>query len=108
MTCKFLDHAESEDGLFDGVMEDMEPDQARVQVAVGGNVSFIRLRFRHSITNVVSISVGIGVCQMPVVETRVEADGSRKNACPMRRFGAISLASPNGWCQAVQTIIAEL
>ena len=45
---QFFDHAEPEDGLFDGVMQDVQPNQAGVQIAVGQQA--IDFRFRHSIT----------------------------------------------------------
>jgi hypothetical protein len=41
---EFFDHSETEDGTLHRVMQDVETDQARVQVAIG-------FRFRHPITN---------------------------------------------------------
>ena len=32
---KLFDHAEAEDGFFGGVVEDVEPDEAGIQVAIG-------------------------------------------------------------------------
>ena len=43
---ELLDHAETEDGLVNGVMQDVQADQAGVEVVI--NIGF---RFRHSITN---------------------------------------------------------
>ena len=34
MTRQFLDHSETEDRTLYGVMQDMEPDQARIQIAI--------------------------------------------------------------------------
>jgi hypothetical protein len=34
---QFLDHSEPEDRPFRGVMQHVQPDQTRVQVAVGGS-----------------------------------------------------------------------
>src|SRR5579863_9399109 len=37
VTRQLLDHSKTKDGTFHRVMEDMEPDQPRVQIAVGGD-----------------------------------------------------------------------
>jgi len=59
VTGEFLDHAQAENGAFDGVMEDVEADEAGVQVAVIGWI-----RFRHSITNR-SIDLGAALVNDP-------------------------------------------
>ena len=63
---QFLDHAQPEDRLFDGVMQDVQADQAGVQIAVGGNSFAIGFRFRHSITNLVIFNRGMGRLSMPL------------------------------------------
>ena len=49
MAGEFFDHAQSENRLFDGVMQHVEADQSGVEITVG--VLQVDFRFRHSITN---------------------------------------------------------
>jgi hypothetical protein len=47
---ELLDHTEAENGFFGGMVEDVEADEAGVEVAVGVPI-MIKLRFRHSSTS---------------------------------------------------------
>src|ERR1035438_2844693 len=66
VTRQFLDHPQTEDRAFNGVVEDVEPDQARVQVTVGGGIFLIGIRFRHRITNRDIMRPNGGSCQAPL------------------------------------------
>ena len=61
-----LDHPQTEDRAFHGVVENMEPDQARIQVTVGGNIFLLCIRFRHRITNEDIMGPNGGICQAPL------------------------------------------
>jgi len=67
---ELLDHAQAEDGRVRGVMQDVEADQPRVEVAVIRESIMIGLRFRHSITNRDSIGGKGGTCQHTLAHAR--------------------------------------
>src|SRR5579872_7124214 len=50
MPGKLFDHPETEDGLFDGVVQDVQPDEAGVEIAVGSKIVQYGFRSRHTIT----------------------------------------------------------
>lgn len=50
MAGKLFDHAQAEDRAFRCVVENMQTDQAGVEITIGGSDIFIRFRFRHPIT----------------------------------------------------------
>ncbi len=50
MPREFLDHAQAEDGLLHGVMQDVQADQSGIQIPVRGVVRMLEFRLRHSIT----------------------------------------------------------
>jgi hypothetical protein len=52
---KLLDHAQPEDWLLHSVMKHVQTNETRVQITVRRNVIDISFRFRHSITNGVSM-----------------------------------------------------
>src|ERR1035441_3182733 len=64
MARQLLDHSQTEDRAFHGVVDHMEPDQARVQIAVGRGVVLLCLRFRHLITNSDMIRTKSSACQV--------------------------------------------
>lgn len=67
VTRQFFDHPQTEDRTFNGVVEYMEPDQARVQVTVGCSILLLGIRFRHRITNSDIMGPNGGACQLPPV-----------------------------------------
>src|ERR1035437_7106162 len=60
---QFFDHAEPENGLLRGVMQDVQADQPGVKIAVGRQVLRIGLRFRHTTLCDPSIGTEIAACQ---------------------------------------------
>ena len=49
MPGKLFDHAQSEDWLFGGVVQNMQAYQARVQITIRSKRAMIETRFRHQI-----------------------------------------------------------
>jgi hypothetical protein len=67
--CEFLDHAETKDRLLYRVMQDVKPDQSRVQIPVSGVISVCGFRFRHSITksdSIEAMKTGFLLCLLSI------------------------------------------